>query len=482
MGIKETLSKLGSKTKEKYSNFKNRFEKEDYKEGHIWEKWVEREEERQEDQKRQEERPKEKKKESFKIWLLKKIIPIIIFLIIFITIKYIGFTPYTERVFLIILIFFVGITLIWFYLPLSKSIKKIILIIFVIIYLFIIFTQETGYYGESFIQEAKKTLSQFKCFIMTAGQDPTCWEDTETGVEKIGDYKALDVHLAKTRITLGPGNAKYDNSQSPRQGEKYYLDLVLENNNPEDSDFDINVTSLEVFATTDINSFLPEQTVVANVNLPVYRLIRPFGYMSLRVEFDENNRIPASDYIYFLATVTTEQVGGGATTVLFLPDYDPEYEMMAREFSQTIKVTSGPVDFYVLTYPSVIPLASTPEFDIVIRINNQGRLTAGEEEFTEAKIKEIQFYQVFENLGEYEKLPFEIKCENSERTECPNEKRGNCLIIYYNNTVGGGESRDIQCEGFVTGTINKPTSDIISVIVQYEYTQDFWTRRKTLSS
>jgi len=345
----------------------------------------------------------------------------------------------------------------------------------VIIFLFLVIMPMFSAQTEPIIKQFKTQLGMMKCVIITFGQDPSCWETQEQEVEKVGTYDSLTIVMGKAKV----GN-KYIPSSPPRAGKTYILDITLENNNIQGSGFDINVTTLNVSAEPSGNTET-ENIVYAKVDLPRYK-IQPQHYYRVKAEFDENNKLPSdAKYIHFFGTVTSQQKGGGTSKIKLVPQYSG-YEKSIELFDPDIKTNPGPIDVYVYTNPSVIEVDQMKNFDVVINFYNGGKDGT-------ASIKNVILYQTFANLDE---LPFEINCEETKGTaepvECPDNKKGNCWQITFNEdsqlNIPPKESRQIYCDAIVNNEfalIHELTVPI-SVVSEYTYIQEFGTTRKVQSS
>ena len=205
-------------------------------------------------------------------------------------------------------------------------------------------------------------------------------------------------------------------------------------------------------------------------------------YYRVKAEFDENNKLPSdAKYIHFFGTVTSQQKGGGTSKIKLVPQYSG-YEKSIELFDPDIKTNPGPIDVYVYTNPSVIEVDQMKNFDVVINFYNGGKDGT-------ASIKNVILYQTFANLDE---LPFEINCEETKGTaepvECPDNKKGNCWQITFNEdsqlNIPPKESRQIYCDAIVNNEfalIHELTVPI-SVVSEYTYIQEFGTTRKVQSS
>ncbi len=351
----------------------------------------------------------------------------------------------------------------------------IILILYLVVTSFSSFVSANSPIGQT-INQIKSFPGNAICSLsfITHGQFEdiySCWMEEEKQVEKEGTYETLDVTMGYMWIG-GESRA----SRSPKVGEEDYpFDIILENKNT-DKDFYINVISLDVIAVPERN-YDQSDVKNADVTLPTNKIM-PGRKYSVKAMFE---KLPSKEtkFMYFFATIISEQKGSGVGEYRLVPQYIG-YEKSIELFEPQIITKPGPIDVYVYVYPPVIELEKTEEFDVIINFYNGGKDGI-------AAIKNVTLIQTFKNIDE---KPFLINCpeigEKSNAIECPNNKNGNCWEILFSEEkslyIPERDSREIFCKATIQDSINKELTDTISVIAEYEYIQDFESVKKIGSS
>ena len=351
----------------------------------------------------------------------------------------------------------------------------IILILYFVVTSFSSFVSANSSIGQ-IINQIKSFPGNAICSVsfMTRGQFEdiySCWMEEEEQVKKEGTYETLDVTMG--HMWLGDESKE---SRSPKIGEENYpFDIILENKNT-DKDFYITITSLDVIAASERN-YNQSDVKNASIVLPTNKIM-PGRKYSVKAMFE---KLPSKDtkFMYFFATIVSEQKGSGVGEYRLVPQYTG-YEKSIEFFDPQIITKPGPIDVYVYVYPPVIELDKTEEFDVIINFYNGGKDGI-------AAIKNVTLIQTFKNIDE---KPFVINCpeigKKSNAIECPNNKNGNCWEILFSEEeslyIPERDSREIFCKATRQDSINKELTDTISVIAEYEYIQDFELVKKVRSS
>jgi len=310
------------------------------------------------------------------------------------------------------------------------------------------------------------------CLIKYRGNMQICaLGEEEIQYEKEGTYETLksEMGIVTPDRTIPPMRPKVWEVTS---SNPYEFPFTLKNENEIGSFYNITVPQINVTSSSDSAGTDPIPSY--DFFFPPPFNIRPGEYRIVQALFDD---LPDCErYTHFHINLTTVQYGGGSTKYAIV-EKEKDNENFMYFFDPEIKTNPGPLDIYLYTYPFVLPIEEVeerqdedgdkPGFLIYLVISNK--------QDGIAKIRKMNLIQTSELKPVIVKS---IKCGNDPKVD---EENGNINVeLTWDRPIEkeGEEHKnrvEIRCTGYIykdTNFVGK-TTDFISVVVEYDYTQIF---------
>ncbi|MBU5688475.1 MAG: M23 family metallopeptidase [Candidatus Aenigmatarchaeota archaeon] len=331
----------------------------------------------------------------------------------------------------------------------NKNYKKVILLIFTLIFLLLIgllFTKLLSKYFDPIKNKLKLFFNEISielCYLKPKNILENNYEECiPKDSKKVGVYKNIEINFE---------DPKYGTNTIPIAGQGYKFRFFLKNQNIPSKDYkkylgnyiyDIKIKKIDVIASSseiENDDYSLTEDVFAKIATLNKEIIIPADnkVYPQTINFES---VPSScrGFIYFKVILTTEQIGRGRSILLTLPDYEIGqnniiYENYIDKFSSDLVFSPGPLDILVYSQPNIITSEYADDFSIQINIKNRESGFANISKIT--LLIQRDYIDIVSCEDSYlNKIDFSYDCKVDDAAKCIKLKINENLLITQKNS------------------------------------------------